>query len=229
MTLPMQFVLSAFLEAPTQELYGIEIADAAELPSATVHPILARLEGLGWLESRWEQIDPRQEGRSPRRYYKLTASGTQGAREALSPRVPPVPFAAQTLTRGGAAMTPRAVAPISRHIIEFAAQTLPSSRRDRYRHEFTAELHFIPRNEQLRFALRVLSRTWALRAAFNAPTPASVGEITLTKIAARPLHCRLHLWHHWRTCHTEDGHRYKACARCGREIARSSWGFQTDS
>ena len=123
----MQFVLSAFLEAPTQELYGIEIGDAAELPSGTVHPILARLEGLGWLESRWEQIDPRQEGRPSRRYYKLTAAGTQGAQEALGPRIPPAPFAAQTLTRRGAAMTPRALAPMSRHIIEFAAQTLPSS------------------------------------------------------------------------------------------------------
>src|SRR5450432_1984873 len=91
MTLPTQFVLTAFLEAPTQELYGIEIGAAAGLPSGTVHPILARLEGLGWMESRWEQIDPRLEGRPSRRYYKLTASGAQGAREALSRAYRPSP------------------------------------------------------------------------------------------------------------------------------------------
>jgi PadR family transcriptional regulator, regulatory protein PadR len=91
MTLPTQFVLSAFLDAPTQDLYGIEIGTAAGLPSGTVHPILARLEGLGWLESRWEQIDPRVEGRPPRRYYKLTASGAQGARDALARAYRPSP------------------------------------------------------------------------------------------------------------------------------------------
>jgi PadR family transcriptional regulator, regulatory protein PadR len=84
MTLSTQLVLQAFLEDPTQELYGLEIGAAAGLPSGTVHPILARLEGLGWLESRWEEIDPRLEGRPSRRYYQLTASGAQNAREALA-------------------------------------------------------------------------------------------------------------------------------------------------
>jgi hypothetical protein len=37
---------------------GLEICAAAGLASGTVHPILARLERLGWLESRWEDIDP---------------------------------------------------------------------------------------------------------------------------------------------------------------------------
>ena len=32
-----------------------------------------------------------------------------------------------------------------------------------------------------------------------------------------PLHCRLHLWHHWKTFHTDDGNRYMACAQCKRE------------
>jgi len=124
-------------------------------------------------------------------------------------------------------VTLQAPAPVPGHIIDFAARTLPPSHRDRYRHEFTAELHFIPREEQLRYAVTVLTRTWALRAALHAP--ASIGETTMTEISARPLHCRLHLWHHWHTCHAEDGHLYKACAQCGKEIARSSWGFQTDA
>lgn len=84
MTLSTQLVLQAFLEDPAQELYGLEIGAAAGLPSGTVHPILARLEGLGWMESRWEEIEPRLEGRPSRRYYQLTRSGAQDAREALA-------------------------------------------------------------------------------------------------------------------------------------------------
>jgi PadR family transcriptional regulator, regulatory protein PadR len=84
MTLPTQLVLRALLEDLTRELYGVEIGAAAGLPSGTVHPILARLEGRGWLESRWEDIDPRVAGRPPRRYYRLTGQGAQSAREALA-------------------------------------------------------------------------------------------------------------------------------------------------
>ena len=83
MTIPTQLVLRALLDDPTRELYGVEIGAAAGLPSGTVHPILARLEGCGWLESRWEDIDPRVAGRPPRRYYRLTGSGVPTAREAL--------------------------------------------------------------------------------------------------------------------------------------------------
>jgi PadR family transcriptional regulator, regulatory protein PadR len=54
MTIPTQLVLRALLADPSKELYGVEIGQAAGLPSGTVHPILARLEGVGWLESRWE-------------------------------------------------------------------------------------------------------------------------------------------------------------------------------
>jgi DNA-binding PadR family transcriptional regulator len=79
-----QLVLQTFLEDPSQELYGLEVGAAAGLPSGTVHPILARLEGLGWMESRWEEIEPRVEGRPLRRYYRLTPSGTQDARAALA-------------------------------------------------------------------------------------------------------------------------------------------------
>jgi PadR family transcriptional regulator, regulatory protein PadR len=84
MTIPTQLVLEALLQDPAGELYGVEIGTAAGLPSGTVHPILARLEGRGWLESRWEEIDPRVQGRPPRRYYRLTAAGAQSARAALA-------------------------------------------------------------------------------------------------------------------------------------------------
>lgn len=84
MTIPTQRVLEALLADPTAELYGIEIGEVAHLPSGTVHPILARLEGLGWVESRWEEIDPSAAGRPARRYYRLTGDGVAEARGALA-------------------------------------------------------------------------------------------------------------------------------------------------
>lgn len=84
MTIPTQLVLETLLGDPTREMYGLEIGQAAELPSGTVHPILARLETVGWLESRWEAIDPRVEGRPARRYYRLTGNGVAAATAALS-------------------------------------------------------------------------------------------------------------------------------------------------
>src|SRR5437763_16736030 len=84
MTMPSQLVLQILLEDPQRELYGRELGQAAGLPSGTVHPILARLEGMRWLESRWEQIDPSAEGRPARRYYRLTPEGAQAAHHALA-------------------------------------------------------------------------------------------------------------------------------------------------
>jgi DNA-binding PadR family transcriptional regulator len=84
MTIPMQLVLEALLGDPQRELYGLEIGEAAGLRSGTVHPILARLEGYGWLESHWEDVDPSAEGRPARRYYKLTAEGARAVRAALT-------------------------------------------------------------------------------------------------------------------------------------------------
>jgi PadR family transcriptional regulator PadR len=84
MTIPTQRVLEALLEDPMRELYGLEVGAAAGLRSGTVHPILARLEGYGWLLSRWEDVDASAEGRPARRYYKLTADGVHAARAALA-------------------------------------------------------------------------------------------------------------------------------------------------
>src|SRR3954462_11333957 len=83
MTIPTQLVLQVLLEDATVELSGYEVGEAAGLPSGTVHPILARLEGAGWLESRWEDVDATEAGGPARRYYRLTAVGAIAAREAL--------------------------------------------------------------------------------------------------------------------------------------------------
>lgn len=82
MTIPTQRVLEALLAV--DETYGADIGTQSHLPSGTVHPILARLEGLGWVTSRWEDIEPSVEGRPPRRYYRLTDAGHEHARAALA-------------------------------------------------------------------------------------------------------------------------------------------------
>ncbi|MGW6688715.1 PadR family transcriptional regulator [Streptomyces sp. NPDC054961] len=85
-TMATREVLSAFLAKPAEEHYGLQIADAAGLPGGTIYPILIRLEQCGWLESRWEDIDPQQEGRPQRRYYRLSERGAQAAAAALAKR-----------------------------------------------------------------------------------------------------------------------------------------------
>ena len=84
MTIPTQYVLDALLADPGLERYGLEISAASGLASGTVHPILARLEGMGWLDSRWEDVDPRAAGRPARRYYRLTPLGARDAAAALA-------------------------------------------------------------------------------------------------------------------------------------------------
>ncbi len=84
MTIPTQLVLRELLNEPAREMYGLEIGALARLPSGTIHPILARLEGLGWIESRWEDVDRSVAGRPPRRYYRLTSLGATDARTALA-------------------------------------------------------------------------------------------------------------------------------------------------
>jgi PadR family transcriptional regulator, regulatory protein PadR len=84
MTTTTQLVLRALVDAADREVYGLEICRLAELPTGTVHPILARLEKLGWVTSRWENIDTHEEGRPRRRYYQLSREGLQDAHNALA-------------------------------------------------------------------------------------------------------------------------------------------------
>lgn len=84
MTQTVQMVLRAFLKQPTSEMYGLQVCEVAGLPSGTIHPILARLEGIEWLDSRWEEVDPGRAGRPRRRYYRLSDKGAARASAALS-------------------------------------------------------------------------------------------------------------------------------------------------
>jgi DNA-binding PadR family transcriptional regulator len=86
MTLSTQLTLAALMADADKPMYGIEICTAAGLPSGTIHPILARLERIGWVTSYWEQIDPVVEGRPRRRYYQIDPNSIPAIRAALARR-----------------------------------------------------------------------------------------------------------------------------------------------
>ncbi|MFE5938586.1 PadR family transcriptional regulator [Streptomyces sp. NPDC056470] len=87
MTLQTQLVLRTLLETPVDARYGLELSISAGLPTGTIHPILARLENAGWLESFWEdqsEIEKTDPPRSRRRYYRFAPGGAEAARIALA-------------------------------------------------------------------------------------------------------------------------------------------------
>jgi DNA-binding PadR family transcriptional regulator len=63
--------------------YGFDVIDATGLPSGTVYPALRRLEDAGCVRSRWEKAAvAHEEGRPPRRYYEISASGERWLADA---------------------------------------------------------------------------------------------------------------------------------------------------
>ena len=82
MTFAVRRVLVEFLADPHGPHYGLEIARRTGIGSGSLYPVLARLEGNGLVSGEWESIDAAAEGRPPRRYYRLTASGREMAEEA---------------------------------------------------------------------------------------------------------------------------------------------------
>lgn len=64
--------------------YGFDVMDATGLPDGTVYPILRRLERRGVLEGTWEdEAEARADGRSPRRWYRLTPVGEAALGEVV--------------------------------------------------------------------------------------------------------------------------------------------------
>jgi hypothetical protein len=120
---------------------------------------------------------------------------------------------------------PRGPLPLARAGVGLAVRALPDGHeRLRYRDEFLADLHDLPRADQLRYTAGVLSQTFALRAALGS-TPSRVEEdamtITRTQFYWR---CRVLRFHHWVARSTEDGVRYLVCSRCDRDKGEASWG-----
>jgi PadR family transcriptional regulator PadR len=83
MTTQTLSVLSTMLGEPEADWYGLDLSKRSGLKPGTIYPILDRLLKAGWLERRWEQIDPVAEGRPRRRLYRLTGVGAPAARRAL--------------------------------------------------------------------------------------------------------------------------------------------------
>jgi PadR family transcriptional regulator PadR len=77
-------VLAVFLEDPEVDRYGLDLIRASGHPSGTLYPILLRLQNAGWVEARWEEIDPVAAGRPARRYYRLTPDGLASARTEIA-------------------------------------------------------------------------------------------------------------------------------------------------
>lgn len=84
MTVPVVRVLAALVADPTGDHYGMELMQSSNLPSGTLYPILARLTEGGWLEKRWEEVDPAAAGRPARAYYRLTPEALPVARQRLA-------------------------------------------------------------------------------------------------------------------------------------------------
>ena len=78
-------VLRALLSNPATPRWGRDIGQEVGLKSGTLHPILARLELAGVVESYWESPDEHEDqGRPRRRYYRFTSGGAQAAQSALA-------------------------------------------------------------------------------------------------------------------------------------------------
>jgi PadR family transcriptional regulator, regulatory protein PadR len=82
-TANVALLLAAMLNDLQRGWYGLELADEAEIGSATVYAALTRLERAGWVRASWEDIDPKVAGRPRRRLYYLTGEGAQFGSEAV--------------------------------------------------------------------------------------------------------------------------------------------------
>jgi len=55
--------------------WGYQLSKQSGVRSGVMYPLLSRMLDQGWLEDGWEEADPRQKKRPPRRYYTLTNQG----------------------------------------------------------------------------------------------------------------------------------------------------------
>lgn len=53
-----QWVLECLLDDPSREWSAMDLARANGLREGSVYPVLAKLEAVGWLHSRWEDVPP---------------------------------------------------------------------------------------------------------------------------------------------------------------------------
>jgi PadR family transcriptional regulator, regulatory protein PadR len=83
-------VFNQMLHPPGKPWYGLELAKAARIGSATIYAVLTRMERADLVLSSWEPGDPQDLGRPQRRLYTLTPEGVAVGEEEIAkyrPRV----------------------------------------------------------------------------------------------------------------------------------------------
>lgn len=70
------------IQTPTDWRYGYDLIKATGIAAGTIYPILHRMAGAGWLETRW--TGELESGRPPRQMYRLTGEGLRGARDMIA-------------------------------------------------------------------------------------------------------------------------------------------------
>jgi DNA-binding PadR family transcriptional regulator len=80
----MALVLKVFLEDPSQPRYGFDLMKRTGMASGSLYPMLAKLEGAGWLTRGKEDIDPHAAGRPARLHYTITGAAASAARVQLA-------------------------------------------------------------------------------------------------------------------------------------------------
>ncbi len=82
---PLGYATLAVLQALADgHHYGFDVIDHTSLASGTVYPALSTLERKQLVESRGEKRGPaHSDGRPRRKYYRVTAEGSDALREAL--------------------------------------------------------------------------------------------------------------------------------------------------
>jgi hypothetical protein len=75
----------------------------------------------------------------------------------------------------------------------------------------------MPRNRQFKHAALIALSAFALRSAVAGAPPTTVEAAMSRPTMSRPLRCRLNLSHRWVRGTTEDGGRFRRCARCGKD------------
>jgi PadR family transcriptional regulator, regulatory protein PadR len=106
LTGPLERVLTAFLADPSAPHYGYDLMKAANLPSGTLYPMLARLQQQGLVTSEWQMQAGDAGGRPPRKYYKLTGDGIRVARLELAQSAMAAHAASRTRSAGGRTARP---------------------------------------------------------------------------------------------------------------------------
>ncbi|MGD2124166.1 MAG: PadR family transcriptional regulator [Gemmatimonadota bacterium] len=96
LTFPTGLVLQAIAAG---DCYGFDIIEATGLPSGTVYPALRRLEGAGFLSSKWEE-EKDVDGRPARCYYALTPEGSALLHRIVQ-RFPAIPSSLAGHPQGG--------------------------------------------------------------------------------------------------------------------------------